>query len=276
MQIPFTKMHGLGNDFIVLDRVTHPEILVDKRIAELLWDRHFWVGCDQILIIEPSETLDFKYRIFNQDGSEVEMCGNGARCFFQYVRKKWLTNADEVSVETAKGKIILKTDGENIIVDMWAPILKDELISVTPNVRKVHAQERDFEFTPVSMGNPHAVIFLEKSLTDFPVERYGRPIELSLHIFPKKVNVEFINIISPTHIAMRVWERWAWETLACGTGACASVVAGILSRRLEKNQPIQVSLKGWDLFISWSGLENESVFMNGPAVTVFEGVYTMN
>lgn len=275
MRIPFTKMHGLWNDFVVLDRITHPEIEISESIAKKLWDRHFWVGCDQILIIEKSEKADFRYRIYNQDGSEVEMCGNGARCFLQYVRERWLTEKNEVRVETTKGMIILRTDGKNIAVDMGGPILDDEKIPVKKWVREIIVEEKKFSFIPISMGNPHAVIFLSEPVSNFGVQKYGRPIEIATDIFPKKVNVEFVNILSTSHIEMRVWERWVGETLACGTGACASVVAGIRAGKLEKNMSIKVSLKWWDLYISWSGKENESVMMSGPAVTVFHGEFIL-
>jgi diaminopimelate epimerase len=275
MILPFTKMHGLGNDFVILDRVTHPEILINPEIAEKLWERKFWVGCDQILVIETSEIADFKYRIFNQDGSEVEMCGNGARCFLQYVRDIWLTDKNEVRVETARWLIVLRTDGKNIMVDMGPPIIQDEKIPLKPGTRNIFSEGRNFHFTPVSMGNPHAVIFLEEPVDNFAVPRYGRPIEINVDIFPKKVNVEFINIHSRTHIEMRVWERGAWETLACGTWACASVVAGILAGKLEKNMSIRVSLRWGDLYISWSGKEDESVMMSGPATTIFRGEFLL-
>lgn len=268
-------MHGLGNDFVILDRISYPEIEVTPDLANRIWDRHFWVGCDQILVIEPSETLDFKYRIYNQDGSEVEMCGNGARCFLQYVSEKGLTKKTEVHVETAKWKIILRQNGENIMVDMSPPILIDALIPVAPWIRKIHAVDRIFDFIPVSMGNPHAVIFLDTSVWDFPIEIYGPKFETALEIFPRKINVEFVNIHSPRHIEMRVWERGAGETLACGTGACASVVAGILAGKLEKNTSIRVSLRWGDLNITWSGKEDESVMMSGPATKVFNGVFIL-
>ncbi len=274
MNIPFTKMHGLGNDFVILDRISHPEIIITEELTRKLWDRHFWVGCDQILVIEPSSRADFKYRIYNQDGSEVEMCGNGARCFFEYVRSAWLTHKHEVYVEIEKWTIILRTDGKNVMVDMGPPIIREDLIPVVPWVQDILSEWRIFHFTPISMWNPHAVIFLDEPVHNFSVSKYGRPIEVNMDIFPKKVNVEFINIISRTHIAMRVWERWAWETLACGTWACAAVVAGILVWHLEKNMSIRVSLTGWDLYISWSGKEDESVMMSGPAVTVYSWEFT--
>ena len=268
-------MHGLGNDFVILDRISHPEIEITPALAEQLGERHFWVGCDQILVIEPSTIEDYKYRIYNQDGSEVEMCGNWARCFLQYVREKWLTDKAEVHVETAKGKIILRTDGNNIMVDMGAPILSDTLIPVRTSIRHIMAEGREFHFIPVSMGNPHAVIFLEENLRDFPVEKFGTVIENTLDIFPRKVNVEFVSVLSPTHIDMRVWERWAGETHACGTWACAWVVAGILRSQLTKNTSIRVSLRWGDLSISWSGNPSESVMMSGPATTVFDGEFML-
>jgi diaminopimelate epimerase len=261
MRIPFTKMHGLWNDFVVLDRINYPDIRISEDVAKSLWDRHFWVGCDQILIIEKSEKVDFRYRIYNQDGSEV--------------REKWLTEKNEVRVETAKGMIILRTDGKNIAVDMGAPILDDEKIPVKKWIREVSVEGRKFSFTPVSMWNPHAVIFLDEAVSNFSVQKYGRPIEICTDIFPRKVNVEFVNILSASHIEMRVWERGTGETLACGTGACAAVVAGILSWKLEKNMSIKVSLRWWDLYISWSWKEKESVMMSGPAVTVFDGEFIM-
>jgi diaminopimelate epimerase len=272
-RIPFTKMHGLGNDFVILDRITHPEIEMTEALARELGHRQFWVGCDQILIIERSEIEDFKYRIYNQDGSEVEMCGNGARCFLQYVRDRGLTEKHEVRVEIAKWIIILRTDGKNIMVDMGAPITWDDLIPVKSWVRDITVEWRSFSFTPISMGNPHAVIIIDEPVSNFSVQKYGRPIEVCIDIFPKKVNVEFINITSRTSVDMRVWERGTWETLACGTGACAAVVAGILADKLERNISIRVSLRWGDLYISWSGRADESVMMSGPATTVFDGEF---
>jgi diaminopimelate epimerase len=204
------------------------------------------------------------------------MCGNGARCFLQYVRDRWLTSKHIVRVETMKWVIILRTDGKNITVDMWAPIMDDNFIPVKEWIREITIEGRKFEFTPINMGNPHAVIFLDELVQNFAVPKYGRPIEICIDIFPKKVNVEFINIISRLHIAMRTWERWAWETLACGTGACAAVVAGIMRGQLERNMSIRVSLTGGDLYISWSGRDGESVMMSGPATTVFEGEFIKN
>lgn len=266
-------MHGLGNDFIVIDRVTHPEIILSSELAKKLGDRHFWIWCDQILIIEPSETHDFRYRIYNQDGSEVEMCGNGARCFYQYVIDVGLTKQDTVRVEIAKWELILRQYDTLIEVDMGSPLLTPRDIPVIENIRMLHVIDRDFIFTPVSMGNPHAVIFLEEDITSFPLEKYWPLIENMIHIFPKKVNVEYINILSKTAIYMRVWERGAGETLACGTGACAAVVAGIQAWYLTAWVPIRVNLLGGSLFIRWNGWEKDHVLMSGPATKVFDGTY---
>jgi diaminopimelate epimerase len=226
-----------------------------KRIA----DRHFGVGCDQVLVVEPSQDADFRYRIFNADGGEVEQCGNGARCFVKFVHAKGLTRKKEISVETLGGTIRprLEPDGE-VSVDMGKPS--------APVVERLNVQGRHVEVTILSIGNPHAVQVVP-DVASAPVTTQGPQIEIHPR-FPNRVNAGYMQVLDRHAIALRVWERGAGETLACGSGACAAVVAGI-SRKLV-DSPVRVGTRGGTLTVSWAGGDN-AVFMKGPAETVFEG-----
>jgi diaminopimelate epimerase len=272
MLLKFTKMHGLGNDFVVLD-ATLESLNLDRDHLRLIADRHFGVGCDQILQVEKARTpdTDFYYRIFNADGGEVEQCGNGARCFVRYVHDKGLTQKTRIRVGTLSGVIepTLEAGGE-VTVDMGAPIFEPALIPFVARQRALTYElavgEKTFEINSLSMGNPHAVVMVPDILKT-EVEMDGPLIE-SHPRFPQGVNAGFMQVLSRTHIKLRVYERGAGETLACGTGACAAVVAGIQRGLLDAR--VRVTTCGGDLGISWAG-EGRPVLMTGPAVTVFEG-----
>jgi len=276
MKIKFTKMHGLGNDFVVLDAV-HQHFVPTAAQARFLADRHFGIGCDQILVVEePARAgVDFSYRIFNADGGEVEQCGNGARCFARFVHDRGLTEKREIRVETRSGIIAprLEDDGR-VTVDMGVPrLMPDEVPFESDSsdvVQPLRVNDKTFDITAVSMGNPHAVqVVLD--VDEFPVARYGPLIE-SHPRFPRRVNAGFMEIVDRRVIRLRVYERGAGETLACGTGACAAVVAGILRGLLDS--PVRVDTRGGALTIAWAG-PNSPVLMTGPAVTVFEGEATL-
>jgi diaminopimelate epimerase len=276
MKIKFTKMHGLGNDFVVLDAV-HQSFIPTSAQARYLADRHFGVGCDQILVVEePTQPgVDFRYRIFNADGGEVEQCGNGARCFARFVHDRGLTEKREIRVETKAGIIAprLEADGQ-VTVDMGVPRLTPGDIPFESDssdvAQPLQVADKSFDITAVSMGNPHAVQ-LVVDVDDFPVGRYGPLIE-SHPRFPRRVNAGFMEVIDRHAIRLRVYERGAGETLACGTGACAAVVAGVLRGLLDT--PVRVGTRGGELTIAWAGMGNP-VLMTGPAVTVFEGEATL-
>lgn len=272
MNLCFTKMHGLGNDFMVIDGVTQT-VALDADLIARLGDRHFGVGFDQLLLVERSALpdVDFRYRIFNCDGSEVEQCGNGARCFARFVYDQQLTTKREIAVETAKGIIYprLEDSGE-VTVNMGLPrFVPAEIPFVADGDSVMHALDvagTTLDITVVSMGNPHAVQVVA-DVEIAPVAEQGRLIELHPR-FPQKVNAGFMQIVSRTAIRLRVFERAAGETLACGTGACAAVVAGI--RRGLLDDTVRVSTRGGELTIRWAG-PGEPVWMTGPATTVFEG-----
>jgi len=272
MPIPFTKMHGAGNDFIVFDGTRRPISLTPEKIRRLA-DRHFGIGFDQVLLVEPprSPGADFRYRIFNADGGEVEQCGNGARCFVRFVRDKGLTNKDEITVETLAGMIYprLEPDGQ-VTVNMGVP--RFEPLEV-PFEAETRAKVYDLKVGDVvvavsvlSMGNPHAVQVVP-DVDSAPVNTQGPLIERHSR-FPKRVNAGYLQVVDRRHVRLRVYERGAGETLACGTGACAAVVAG--RQRGLLDDKVEVKLLGGTLKVSWSG-EREPVWMTGPAVTVFEG-----
>lgn len=272
MKVKFTKMHGLGNDFVVLDAI-HQPFVPDAAQVRFLADRHFGVGCDQVLVVEePTRPgVDFRYRIFNADGGEVEQCGNGARCFARFVHDRGLTDKRSIRVET-KGGIIeprLEADGQ-VTVDMGVPRLTPEDVPFESDsldvVQPLRVNDKVFDITAVSMGNPHAVQVVV-DVDDFPVARYGPLIEAHER-FPRRVNAGFMEIVDRHAIRLRVHERGAGETLACGTGACAAVVAGVLRGLLDS--PVNVATRGGGLRIAWAG-PNQPVMMTGPAVTVFEG-----
>ncbi|MBR2743729.1 MAG: diaminopimelate epimerase [Clostridia bacterium] len=275
----FTKMHGLGNDYVYIDATakTGQKIEDESALALFVSNRHFGVGSDGLILICDSNVADFKMRMFNYDGSEAEMCGNGIRCVGKFVYDKGLTDRDLITVETLAGIKVLKlnvVDGkvESVRVDMGEPILKPSFIPVISNEEivknlEITAADKTFKFSCVSMGNPHAITIVE-NVDDFEVQKYGKILEVDEH-FPNRSNIEFIKLIDKSKIKMRVWERGAGETLACGTGACASVVACILNDYTERN--VTVELLGGNLYIEWSKEDNH-VYMTGPATTVFEGV----
>src|SRR5687768_5168883 len=271
MKLKFTKMHGLGNDFVVIDAVNQQISLSPEQLRRLA-DRHLGVGCDQILLIEKAEgDGDFRYRIFNADGGEVEQCGNGARCFVRYVHDRGMTDKKEVRIETLSGVVIpkLEEDGE-VTVNMGVPKFEPREIPFIAQQRAptypLRLDDKQVEISVVSMGNPHAVRVVS-DLDNAPVLTEGPLIEKHSR-FPQRVNAGYMEIIDPHHIRLRVYERGAGETLACGTGACAAAVAGIQRGVLES--PVKVSFFTGDLFIRWEG-ENQPVWMTGPAVAVFDG-----
>ncbi|MCR4298890.1 MAG: diaminopimelate epimerase [Gallionella sp.] len=271
MILKFTKMHGAGNDFVVIDGVRQ-HINLSPEQLRLLADRHFGVGCDQILLAEKSQhrEADFRYRIFNADGGEVEQCGNGARCFMRFVHDQGLTSKREIVVETRSGLISprLEEDGR-VTVNMSAPVFDPERIpfaGLGAVSEPLEVAGETLEISALSMGNPHAV----QVVTDVehaPVEKLGPLIEHHPR-FPKRVNVGFMQVKDRSHIRLRVYERGAGETLSCGTGACAAVVAGI--RRSLLDSPVNVATRGGLLTITWNG-EGTPVLMTGPVITVFAG-----
>lgn len=277
MSAPFTKMHGAGNDFVVFDGVTRPVVLTPEKIRRLA-DRHFGIGCDQVLVVErpTASGADFRYRIFNADGGEVEQCGNGARCFVRFVRDKRLTAKDEIAVETISGMIYprLELDG-NVTVNMGVPRLDPAEVPFEAdkreNVYDLEVNGRKLSVTVLSMGNPHAVQVVPE-VDNAPVNTQGPLIERHPR-FPQRVNAGYMQIVDRGHIRLRVYERGAGETLACGSGACAAVVAG--RQRGLLDDKVDVKLLGGTLRVSWAG-EGQPVWMTGPAVTVFEGTIDLD
>lgn len=271
MKLKFTKMHGLGNDFVVIDAVNQSLALNRKQLC-LLADRHFGVGCDQILLIETAKGgADFRYRIFNGDGGEVEQCGNGARCFVRYVHDHGMSAKREIRVETLAGIIVpkLESNGE-VTVNMGAPKFEPNEIPFIAEKRTttypLDINGKQVEISALSMGNPHAVQ-LVPDIDQVPVPTEGALIEGHAR-FPQRVNAGYFQVIDRHHIRLRVYERGTGETLSCGTGACAAVVAGIQRGLLESQ--VTVSFRNGDLGIRWEG-KNHPVWMTGPAVAVFEG-----
>jgi diaminopimelate epimerase len=274
MKIRFTKMHGLGNDFVVLDAIKQNFVPTPAQVR-FLADRHFGVGCDQLLVVESADTpgVDFRYRIFNADGGEVEQCGNGARCFVRFVHEQGLTDKREIRVETQSGLITLRLEADGqVTVDMGAPRFLTAEIPFDSQtdavVQPLDVSGRTVEISVVSMGNPHAVQVVA-DVDVAPVAELGPLIE-SHPRFPRRVNAGFMQIMDRHAIRLRVHERGAGETLACGTGACAAVVVGI--RRGQLDSPVRVSTRGGDLSIAWNGTTGEivqPVLMTGPAITVF-------
>lgn len=273
----FTKMHGLGNDFIV---VAGEQALPDNasELAVQLCNRFFGIGADGLVYILPSEKADFRMRIINSDGSEAEQCGNAIRCVAKYVYDNGLTNQEEITVETLGAgvqKVQLKVEGgkvQTVRVDMGQPILNGLQVPTTVDAERVieHPIEvdgREFKFTAVSMGNPHCVIYVDDAVS-FDLETWGPKLETH-PMFPRKINVEFVTVNSRNQADMRVWERGAGPTLACGTGACATLVASVLTGATDRTATI--SLKGGDLLIEWNETDNH-VYMTGPAAEVFRGM----
>lgn len=273
--LKFTKMHGLGNDYVYMDAI-HQKVENAPSLAKSISNRHFGVGSDGLILIKESDIADYKMSMFNSDGSEAEMCGNGIRCVGKFVYDKGMTNQAEITIETLAGIKKLKLHVKNgkvetVTVDMGEPILEADKIPVisekTPvKDLKIKALDKEFLATCVSMGNPHAIV-LVKDIDEFDVEKYGKEIENNIK-FPNKTNVEFIQVEDRKHVKMRVWERGTGETLACGTGACSVVVAGVLKGIIDRCTVVK--LLGGNLQIEWRQQDNH-VYMTGPAVTVFEG-----
>ena len=274
--LKFTKMHGLGNDYVYMDAINQ-NIENRAELAKFVSDRHLGIGSDGLILICPSEVADFKMQMFNSDGSEAEMCGNGIRCVGKFVYDKGLTNKTTISIETLAGIKVLEMQEEQgkiklVKVDMGEPILEPERIPVKSNEYPVKnlglkAADKEFNFTCVSMGNPHAITFIKEDVNNFDICKYGKILECD-EAFPNRANIEFVNILDEKTLKMRVWERGAGETLACGTGACGVAVAAILNNYTQRK--VTVKLLGGDLEIEWNKEDNH-VYMTGPATTVFEG-----
>ncbi|MDH5388687.1 MAG: diaminopimelate epimerase [Gammaproteobacteria bacterium] len=272
MQINFTKMQGIGNDFVVIDAINQKIALTRDQIRHIA-NRHFGVGCDQLLLVESSERQDaeFRYRIFNADGGEVEQCGNGARCFARFVTEEGLTDSQVIPVETKSGLIQLELEDDGrVTVDMGEPDFNPASLPFdakgTPEYHELVVNDEKYAIGAVSMGNPHAVLLVD-SLKDAPVQTLGAAIE-SHPRFPQRVNVGFMEIEDRDNIRLRVYERGAGETMACGTGACAAVAVGIKNRLLDAR--VQVELRGGDLTIYWPGTGSH-LMMTGPAENVYKG-----
>jgi len=273
VKLRFTKMHGLGNDFVVIDGISQKVRLSEEKVRKLA-DRRFGVGCDQVLIVEVPQNpdVDFRYRIYNADGSEVENCGNGARCFARFVSDRKLTGKRNIVVETANGIMTLYIqDNDDVRVDMGSPRLAPAELPFSAEQQAISyplalANGVSLDIGAVSMGNPHAVVLVD-DVNTAPVESQGPEIEAHSR-FPQRVNAGFMQIVSRQEINLRVFERGSGETLACGTGACAAVVAGRLRNLLDSN--VRVNLPGGSMTIEWQG-EGHSVLMSGPAATVFHG-----
>ncbi|MFZ1570562.1 MAG: diaminopimelate epimerase [Thiolinea sp.] len=274
--VQFTKMHGLGNDFAVFDAINQP-LIFDTELVKRLGDRHEGIGFDQLLVVETysGEEADFRYRIFNADGSEVEHCGNGSRCFARFVYEQGLTQKTSIPVMTKSGRIVLDLQDSNLVkVNMGIPRLEPAEIPFIFQQRQmlytVEIGQNSVQLAAVSMGNPHAVLQVADTETA-PVALLGPTLE-SHPLFPKRVNVGFMQIINPQQIRLRVFERGVGETRACGTGACAAAVAGRLQGLLAEQ--VQVDLPGGRLQIAWQG-EGQPVYMTGPATTVYTGTVTV-
>ncbi|MFZ3170663.1 MAG: diaminopimelate epimerase [Carboxydocellales bacterium] len=275
----FTKVHGLGNDFVMVNCLEEKNLPAYPELAKAVCDRNFGVGADGLVLILPAEMpgADIKMRIFNSDGSEPEMCGNAIRCFGKYVYTQGIVPKTTINVETLGGLRIPQLLMENgvvtgVRVDMGEPQLERALIPMTgPEGRVVNqpikVEDREYKVTCVSMGNPHCITFVDQ-INDLEVREWGPKLETH-PLFPRKTNVEFVQVISPSEVNMRVWERGAGVTLACGTGACGTVVAAVLNNKT--NRQVTVHLAGGDLLIEWA--EDNHVYMTGPATEVFSGEY---
>lgn len=276
----FTKMHGCGNDYVYVncfeERVDDP-----AKLSQAISDRHFGIGSDGLVLICPSEVADCRMRMFNPDGSEAEMCGNASRCVGRYVYDRGIVKKNPITLETLAGIKVIEVklndrgEAEMLTVDMGEPILAPEDIPVVADSEPVkglvlNSRGRDFDFTCVSMGNPHAVTFINEDVKAFDLEKYGPVLEVDSH-FPRKCNIEFAEFVDETHLKMRVWERGTGETLACGTGTCATVVAANLNGICPR-VPVDVELVGGTLTIHWNEEDNH-VYMTGPATFVFDGVW---
>jgi len=269
----FTKMHGLGNDYIYIDCLRNPPPRHPAELSVKISDRHFGIGSDGLILICPSERADVRMRMFNADGSESEMCGNGIRCVAKFAFDHGLTKNNPMTVETGRGVLTLHLDVaadkvERVTVDMGEPILEPEKIPTTlPGPRVVeHTLNDGFVVTCVSMGNPHAVLYIA-DVSKVPLEQVG-PVLENASVFPRRINVHFVQVKSPSEVTMRTWERGSGITLACGTGACAVAVAGVLTGRTGRD--LLAHLPGGDLQLRWDEKDNH-VYMTGPAVEVFSG-----
>ncbi len=276
MNMKFTKMHGCGNDYVYVD-CTNEMIENPSEVSKYVSDRHFGIGSDGLILICSSETADFRMAMYNADGSEGAMCGNGIRCVAKYVYDKGLTDKKNISIETKSGIKELELTVEDgkvslVKVNMGAPILKAKDIPVDVDTEKcidsdINVDGKDYKITCVSMGNPHAVTFIDEDVKTFPIEKIGPKFE-NHPMFPDRVNTEFVQVLNRHEVNMRVWERGSCETLACGTGTCATVVACVLNGLTDDE--VTVHLLGGDLFIKYDR-ENDTVWMTGPAVIAFEG-----
>ncbi|OAI41652.1 diaminopimelate epimerase [Planctomycetaceae bacterium SCGC AG-212-D15] len=277
----FTKMHGCGNDYVYVDCVNQPPPRDPVALSKKISDRHFGVGSDGLILICPSERADVRMRMFNADGSEAEMCGNGIRCVAKYAYDHGLARKPSMSIETGRGVLALEleTSGglvRQVRVDMGEPILEAERIPTTlkgnpPTGIPLTAGERSLHVTCVSMGNPHCVIFVD-DITDALVHGIGPQVE-NHPVFPRRINTEFVRVVNQEEAVMRVWERGSGETLACGTGACAVAVAGVLNAKTGRR--LLIHLLGGDLHLHWSEKDNH-VYMTGPATEVFSGEWVEN
>ncbi len=275
----FTKMHGIGNDYVYVSTFDGEVIADPARLAIAVSDRHFGIGSDGLILIVPSETADARMRMFNADGSESEMCGNGVRCVAKYLHDHGITRKGRVTIETGRGVLTLELEVENdlvqrVRVDMGAPILEAEKIPTTlpghpPIDVPLTVAGHDLKITAVSMGNPHAVAFVD-DVANFPVELVGPALE-NHPAFPRRVNAHFVEVITPNEVRMRTWERGSGITLACGTGACAVAVAGVLTGRSRER--VLAHLPGGDLSLDWDGV-GAPIFMTGAATEVFSGDWT--
>lgn len=269
-------MHGLGNDYIYIDAINQ-KIENRNELAKKISDRHFGIGSDGMILICKSETADFKMEMYNSDGSQAEMCGNGIRCIGKFLYDNKLTKKTIVTIETLAGiktlKLFIKEGKvDTVKVDMGEPIFESDKIpaKIEKNIIKnfpLQIDDKEFRITCVSMGNPHTIIFV-KDLKNIEIEKYGKKIENNEY-FPQKTNVEFAQIINRRIVKVYVWERGTGETLACGTGACATAIAGIINQYLDRKEQIRVMLKGGDLFVKWEN--NNRIYMTGTATTVYKG-----
>ena len=272
----FTKMHGIGNDYVYVDCTREP-LKNPEETARLVSDRHKGIGGDGLILIQPSKEADFEMAMYNADGSQGEMCGNAIRCVGKYVYDRGMTDKTNISINTLAGIKYLTLTLENgqvskVKVDMGAPCLVAEQIPVTADTKEVIAVPievagRIYQMTAVSMGNPHCVVFMEEDVRELDLAAIG-PLFENHPRFPRRINTEFVNVVDDSTLRMRVWERGSGETLACGTGACATAVAAVLNQKT--GQEVTIQLLGGELEISWAGGE-ASVYMTGPAVTVFDG-----
>ncbi len=279
----FTKVHGLGNDFVILNCLDDAGTIPEARYGEIareLCHRNFGIGADGIMLVQPSDKADIRMRIINSDGSEAEMCGNGIRCFARFVYEHDIVKKDVMTIETLAGimgpRIMLDDEGKvvGVEVDMNEPILEKPEIPMVGEGRAIaetiQIEDKTFEITAVSMGNPHCVIFVDDA-KNFPIEYWGPRIEKSQY-FPRKTNVEFVQVLNDHEVIMRVWERGAAVTLACGTGACATTTACVLNGKTGRD--ILLHLDGGDLNVRWDEASNH-LFMTGPAAEVFHGEYPL-